>query len=126
MTKRLDVFQCKECGNTVEMLKVGGGALTCCNKPMTLLVENTVEASKEKHIPVMTREDKGLRVNVGSVAHPMEPKHFIEWIEIISEGMVVRRHLEPGDHPEAVFAITSRDTDISARAYCNLHGLWKL
>jgi superoxide reductase len=123
MAKRLDVFKCEVCGHIVEVLHEGGGTLVCCNKPMKQLVENTVDASKEKHVPVIEKTASGFKVKVGSVAHPMEAKHFIEWIQAIADGVAYRKFLKPGEAAEAVFDVKA--DKISAREYCNLHGLWK-
>ncbi|WP_258359828.1 desulfoferrodoxin [Moorella sulfitireducens (nom. illeg.)] len=123
MTISGQVYKCGICGNIVEVLHAGRGALVCCGKPMELLAENTVDASREKHVPVVEKIDGGFKVTVGSTAHPMEEKHYIEWIELRSGGLVLRRHLEPGAAPEAVFC-TEVD-NVSAYAFCNLHGLWK-
>lgn len=123
MTNRLEVYKCEVCGNIVEMLHPGAGQLVCCGQPMKLFRENTVDAAKEKHIPVVARAEGGFKVSVGSVAHPMEEKHYIEWIELVADGRVQRQFLKPGDAPEALFSI--RATNLTAREYCNLHGLWK-
>ena len=123
MTARLQIYKCEVCGNIVEVLHEGAGELVCCGQPMKLLVENTVDASKEKHVPVIEKTASGVRVRVGSVAHPMEEKHYIEWIEIIADGKAYRQFLKPGDAPEAVFEIKANK--IEAREHCNLHGLWK-
>lgn len=123
MTKRLEVYKCEVCGNIVEMLHEGVGQLVCCGKPMKHYEENTVDASKEKHVPVIEKIDGGYRVKVGSVPHPMEDKHYIEWIELIADGRAYREFLKPGQAPEAVFVIEA--SKISAREYCNLHGLWR-
>jgi superoxide reductase len=123
MTARLQIYKCEVCGNIVEVLHEGAGELVCCGQPMKLLVENTVDASKEKHVPVIEKTAAGVRVKVGSVAHPMEEKHYIEWIEIIADGKAYRQFLKPGDAPEAVFEIKANK--IEAREHCNLHGLWK-
>jgi len=117
------VYRCEKCGNIVEVLHAGGGELVCCGQPMTLLKENTSDGAKEKHVPVIERVADGWRVTVGAVAHPMEEKHFIEWIELIADGKVYRAQLKPGDKPEALFRIDA--TRVSAREFCNLHGLWK-
>lgn len=118
MTENLEIFKCEICGNIVEVLHEAGGTLVCCGEPMTLVEENTMDASKEKHVPVI----KGKKVFIGSVPHPMEDSHFIEWIEVISiEGEVSKVFLKPGDKPEAEFCFKVA----SAREYCNLHGLWK-
>jgi len=124
MTKNLlEVYKCGVCGNMVELIHVGGGDLVCCGQPMKLMVENTVDAAKEKHVPVIEKTEKGVLVKVGSVAHPMEDKHHIEWIEAVADGASYRKFLRPGDKPEAEFCITAEK--IEAREYCNLHGLWK-
>ncbi len=111
------------CGNIVEVLHVGGGELVCCGQPMQLLTENTVDASKEKHVPVIEKTANGFKVKVGGVAHPMEEKHYIEWIELIADGKAYREFLKPGQAPEAGFCIQA--STVTAREYCNLHGLWK-
>jgi len=123
MKNRLEIYKCEICGNIVEVVHVGGGELVCCGKPMKLYAENTVDASKEKHVPVLERVDGGFKVSVGSVAHPMEEKHYIEWIELIADNKVYRQFLKPGDEPSAVFNINA--SNVWAREYCNLHGLWK-
>lgn len=123
MIKRLEVYKCEVCGNIVEITHEGGGQLVCCDQPMTLIAENTVDASKEKHVPVIEKIDGGYRVKIGSVPHPMEEKHYIEWIELIANGKVYREFLKPGATPEAVFKIEANQ--VTAREYCNLHGLWK-
>ncbi len=123
MTERLQVYKCNVCGNIVEMLHAGQGELVCCGQPMQLLKENTVDASREKHVPVVEKKEGGYKVMVGSAPHPMEEKHYIEWIEVIADGEVCRKWLQPGDAPEAVFK--SGAAAVTAREYCNLHGLWK-
>lgn len=124
MNKKLDIFKCKHCGNIVEVVHPAGGELVCCGEPMGLLVENTVEASKEKHLPVIEKTAEGFKVKLGSVAHPMESVHYIEWIELVADGKAYRQFLNPGGAPEAIFCIAGA-ASVSARAYCNLHGLWK-
>ena len=123
MTSRLEVYKCEVCGNIVEVLHEGKGELVCCGQPMKLYKENTVDAAKEKHVPVIEKTDKGFKVKVGSVAHPMEEKHYIEWIELIADGVAYRKFLKPGDAPEAEFCLDA--AQVTAREYCNLHGLWK-
>ena len=123
MAERLEVYKCDVCGNIVEVLDGGAGELVCCGQPMKLLVENTVDAAKEKHVPVIEQTDAGIKVTVGSVPHPMEEKHYIEWIELLADGKAYRQFLKPGDPPEAVFCVEAQQ--VSAREYCNLHGLWK-
>lgn len=123
MTKLKQVYKCALCGNMVEVIHEAGGELACCGQSMALVAENTVDASREKHVPVVEKTATGFLVKVGSVAHPMEEKHFIEWIELIADGLVYRKHLKPGDKPEAEFCVKAEKAE--AREYCNLHGLWK-
>jgi superoxide reductase len=123
MTERLQVYKCEVCGDIVEVLHEGKGQLVCCGQPMKLFTENTVDASREKHVPVVEKTANGVKVRVGSDPHPMEEKHYIEWIEILADGKAYRQFLKPGDAAEAMFYITA--TSIIAREYCNLHGLWK-
>ena len=123
MTERLQIYKCEVCGNIVEMLHEGKGALVCCEKPMKLFKENTVDAAKEKHVPVVEKTADGFKVKVGSAPHPMEEKHYIEWVEVISDGKAYRQFLKPGDAPEAEFHVEG--SQITVREYCNLHGLWK-
>jgi superoxide reductase len=123
MIEKNQVYKCSVCGNMVEVLYVGGGTLVCCGKEMILQVENTVDASLEKHVPVIEKIDGGVRVKVGSVEHPMLDNHYIQWIEIITDSKVYRKDLKPGDKPEAEFLVT--EEVLAAREYCNLHGQWK-
>lgn len=123
MTTRLEIYKCMICGNIVEVLHEGKGQLVCCGEPMELMTENTVDASVEKHVPVVKPTENGVKVVVGSVLHPMDPDHHIEWIQVIADDKAYREFLEPGDDPEAAFDIKAED--IVARAYCDLHGLWK-
>ncbi len=123
MANPLEIYKCDACGNIVEVFQAGPGELVCCGEPMVLLTENTVDAATEKHVPVIEKTATGVTVKVGSVAHPMEEKHYIQWIEIIAGNKVYRQELKPGDKPEATFAIDA-DT-VVAREYCNLHGHWK-
>jgi len=123
MTKRLQVYKCEKCGNIVEVLHEGVGELVCCGEPMKLFEEKTADAATEKHVPVIEKIDGGYMVKVGSVAHPMEENHYIEWIELLADGATYRKFLNPGDAPEAVFEIKAEK--VSAREYCNVHGLWK-
>ncbi|MGI6129732.1 MAG: desulfoferrodoxin [bacterium] len=122
MTIRNEVYRCLVCGNIVEVLHAGQGELVCCGQPMKLLEVNTVDASYEKHVPVVEKVSGGFKVKVGSAAHPMISEHYIEWIELITAKGSCRRFLDPGENPEAEFEITA-DTAV-AKAYCNLHGLW--
>ena len=123
MTEKLQIYKCEICGNIVEMLHAGDGELVCCGAPMKNYVENTVDAAREKHVPVIEKIPGGFKVKVGSVAHPMEEKHYIEWIEVIADGKAYRQFLQPGQAPEAFFEIQAGK--VVAREYCNLHGLWK-
>ncbi|MFQ6086475.1 MAG: desulfoferrodoxin [Candidatus Bathyarchaeia archaeon] len=123
MTEQKQIYRCNICGNIVEVLHVGVGQLVCCGQPMELLTEKNVDVGLEKHVPVIEKTKKGTRVKVGSVPHPMEQRHYIEWIETIAEGRLCRKFLKPGDRPEAEFEITAEK--IEAREYCNVHGLWK-
>jgi superoxide reductase len=123
MAEQLQVYKCEACGNIVEVLHGGEGELVCCGKPMVLIKENTVDAAKEKHVPVIEKVEGGYKVKVGSVPHPMEEKHYIEWVELIADGKAYRQFLKPGQAPEAIFKIDA--AKVSAREYCNLHGLWK-
>ena len=123
MVERLDVYKCEVCGNIVEVLHVGVGTLVCCGQPMAPLAENAVDAATEKHVPVVEKIEGGFKVTIGSVAHPMEEAHYIEWIELLVGERACRTFLKPGEAPEAVFTIDAAEA--SARAHCNLHGLWK-
>jgi superoxide reductase len=123
MAKRLEVYKCEVCGNIVEVLHGGEGTLVCCGKPMKLLVENTTDAAKEKHVPVIEKVAGGYKVKVGSVPHPMEEKHFIEWIELVADDKAYRQFLSPGQASEALFSVEAKS--VFAREYCNIHSLWK-
>ena len=123
MAKRLQIYKCKACGNIVEVLHGGDGELVCCGKPMELMEEKTADAKTEKHVPVIEKIDGGYKVKVGSVPHPMQEEHFIEWIELLADGKAYRQFLKPGDVPEATFAVKA--DSVSAREHCNVHGLWK-
>ena len=123
MTELKQIYKCNVCGNIVEVLHAGVGQLVCCGQPMELLTEKTIDVGLEKHVPVIEKIGNKVKVKVGSVPHPMEQKHYIEWIEIIANGKTYRTFLKPGDKPEAEFEITAKK--IKAREYCNIHGLWK-
>lgn len=123
MVSRNQVYRCNSCGNIVEVLEAGGGKLVCCGQPMELLVENTVDAAREKHVPLAERTDDAIRVQVGSVPHPMQEEHLIQWIEVIADGEVCRKYLEPGQSPGAQFQMNP--AEFVVREYCNLHGLWR-
>lgn len=124
MAKKMAVYKCDICGNIAEVLTAGGAEMMCCGQNMTMQNENTTEAAIEKHIPVLTKKDGGWQVAVGSVDHPMTAAHFIEWIELIAGDKVYRQFLNPNDKPAAFFPLAA-DGGVTARAYCNLHGLWK-
>ena len=123
MAERLEVYKCEDCGNIVEVLFGAKGELACCGQPMVLQKENTVDAAKEKHVPVVEKTADGFKVKVGKAAHPMEEKHYIQWVEIIADGKAYIQFLNPGDAPEATFNIQA--DQVTAREYCSLHGLWK-
>ena len=123
MTELKQIYRCNICGNIVTVLHAGVGELVCCGQPMELLMEKTEEAGLEKHVPVIEKTGNKVNVKVGSVPHPMEQNHYIEWIEIIADDKVYRKFLIPGDKPEAEFEITAEK--IEAREYCTIHGLWK-
>ena len=123
MAEKLEIYKCEACGNIVEVLHGGGGELVCCGESMKLYAENTVDAAKEKHVPVAEKTADGFKVKVGDVAHPMEQEHYIEWIEVIADGEAFRQFLNPGEAPEAEFCMKA--DKVTARGYCNLHGLWK-
>ena len=125
MAAKLEIYKCEVCGNIVEVMHGGAGGLVCCDKPMKLVKENTVDASKEKHVPVIERVANGIKVTVGSVPHPMEEKNYIEWIELLVGDKVLRQDLKPGQPAVAVFEGVTAGAVI-AREYCNLHGLWKV
>jgi len=123
MTAQKQIYRCNVCGNIVEVLHAGEGELVCCGQPMELLQAKTADVGKEKHVPVIEAGDAGVKVKVGDVPHPMEEKHYIEWIEVITDGDGCRQFLKPGDKPEAEFDVRSKK--VAAREYCNIHGLWK-
>ncbi len=123
MTKQKEIYRCAICGNIVEVLHPGAGKLVCCGQPMELLEANTKDAALEKHVPVIEVIDGGYKVSVGSVEHPMIDAHYIEWIEIMTEKGTMRQYLKPGEKPVAVFMTDAKE--VTAREYCNLHGLWQ-
>lgn len=123
MTERLQVYKCETCGNIVEVLHEGAGELVCCGAPMRLLQAKTKDEGKEKHVPVIEKVQGGYKVKVGGVPHPMEEKHYIEWIELVADGKAYRRFLAPGQAPEAFFCLEAED--VWAREHCNVHGLWR-
>jgi superoxide reductase len=123
MAEKLQIYKCEICGNIVEVLHGGDGELVCCGQPMKNLAAKTADVGKEKHVPVIEKIAGGIKVKVGSVPHPMEEKHYIEWIEVIADGKAYRQFLKPGEAPEAIFKIEAKT--ITAREYCNVHGLWE-
>ncbi|MBM4028091.1 MAG: desulfoferrodoxin [Planctomycetes bacterium] len=123
MAEKLQVYKCLTCGNVVEVLTAGHGNLVCCDKPMVHLAAKTADQGKEKHVPVVEKFDGGVKVKIGSIPHPMEDKHFIEWIEILTDGRIQRQWLRPGQAPEAIFNLAAES--VTAREYCNLHGVWE-
>jgi superoxide reductase len=128
MAERMQVFKCEVCGNVVEVFHSGVGQLVCCDQPMKLMEEQTADWKTEKHVPVVDREDETIKVVVGSTPHPMTEEHHIEWIEIADDtGRVYRKHLNPGDSPEAIFLMSDISAKgLYAREYCNIHGLWSM
>jgi len=125
MAKLNDIYKCEVCGNIIETIHAGAGTLACCGKPMKLMRENTVDAALEKHVPIIEQDGNKYTVKVGSAPHAMTLEHYIEWIELIVGNKIYRKYLKASDEPEAVFCIDAENQTISAREYCNLHGLWK-
>ena len=123
MTERLQVYRCSVCGNIVVVYHPGAGTLVCCGQPMQLLEEKSEEAGREKHVSVIEKETGKIRIKVGSVPHPMEENHYIEWIELLADDTVFVKFLKPGDKPEAEFEVKAEKP--AAREYCSIHGLWK-
>jgi len=123
MAKKNEVYKCEKCGLIVEVLQDAPGHPKCCGEPMKLLKENTTDGAKEKHVPVIEKIEGGYRVTVGAVEHPMTEGHYIQWIELVTSQGVLRQYLTPQDKPVAEFKTDAKE--VSAREYCNLHGLWK-
>ncbi|NQT49544.1 desulfoferrodoxin [Candidatus Kuenenbacteria bacterium] len=123
MTQLNAIYKCNVCGNIVAMVHGAQGILVCCGQNMELKLENTEDAAEEKHVPVVEKTDKGLKVKIGEVPHPMEAEHYIEWIEVLANGKSYRQFLNPGEAPEAEFCIEAEKFEV--REYCNLHGLWR-
>ncbi len=117
-------YICEKCGNLVGMINCSGAPLVCCGQPMKALIANTTDAAQEKHVPVITEKAGCVTVGVGSVPHPMEEKHYIQWIYLQTEQGGQRKNLNPGDEPKAVFCLADGDKAVAAYAYCNLHSLW--
>jgi len=122
MTKIKEVYRCNICGNIVEVLNAGVGELVCCDEKMELLTGKSTDIGLEKHVPVIEKSENGYVVKVGSITHPMENAHYIQWIELIADGTTLRKELKPTDEPKAEFCTSAKD--VSARIYCNIHGLW--
>ena len=123
MPSRLEVYKCTHCGNIVEVLHGGKAPLICCGEPMKQLREGQTDGALEKHVPVIEKTENGYRVKVGSVDHPMSAEHWIEWIELVADGISYKKFLNPGEAPVAEFCVKA--DKVTAREYCNLHGLWK-
>ena len=121
--KRSQLYKCTKCNTIVEIVMPGKPSLVHCGQPMELLEEQVAEAALNKHVPVIEKIDGGYKVKVGSTAHPMTETHYIVWIELLADGKIYRQFLSPGDKPEAIFSVEAKE--VSAREYCNLHGLWK-
>jgi superoxide reductase len=111
------------CGNIVEVLNAGDGDLVCCGEDMKKLIAKTEDKGQEKHVPVIEKNGDSIKVKVGSVEHPMEEDHHIEWIELTADDKVYKQFLKAGDKPEAVFNVQA--DSVTAREHCNVHGLWK-
>jgi superoxide reductase len=122
MTELLDVYKCEKCGNVVKIAHAGEGNLVCCGEPMVKMEEKTADVGKEKHVPVLEKTETGIKVKVGGVPHPMEEKHYIEWVEVRKGRKLYVHKLKPGDVPEALFPVD--DVNAKTRIYCNIHGLW--
>jgi len=123
MTELNQIYKCPVCGNIVEVLHTGVGQLVCCGQPMELINSKSEDQGLEKHLPIIETNDDEIIVKIGSIPHPMEEAHFIEWVEIIADNKTYRQFLKPGDEPKAVFKISA--SQIQARAFCNIHGLWQ-
>ena len=123
MKEKFDLYRCELCGNIVALIKNGGGELVCCGKPMVKLEAGVTDGAAEKHIPYFEKDGDRLKVQIGSVEHPMLEEHHIEWIAVETPKMIQRHILEPGEAPRAEFIVDGDDFIIYE--YCNLHGLWK-
>ncbi len=124
MTKLRELYQCEICGNVVEIVYEGAPALVCCGKPMVKLKAKTEDKGEEKHVPVVEETDNSIKVKIGSIEHPMEEKHYIKFIEVLTEKEVMRVELMPGEAPEAKYRTPKSDV-LEVREFCNIHGLWK-
>jgi superoxide reductase len=123
MVQLKEIYKCNVCGNIIEVVHASDGQLVCCGQPMELLTEKVLDAGNEKHVPVIEKTASSVKIKVGSIPHPMEEKHYIEWIELHADGTVYRKFLRPGEKPEAEFCVNAKV--LAARAYCNVHGLWR-
>ena len=124
MTKRKQIYKCEICGNIVEVTHEGNGQLVCCGVNMVLQEEKNQTEGLEKHIPVIEENGNNITVKVGDTPHPMEEAHYIEWIELTTDGTTQKIFLTPSDSTEVTFEVKEGYSTISARAYCNIHGLW--
>jgi superoxide reductase len=122
MTRLFEVYKCSVCGNIIKVVHASGGTLVCCGQPMELQQEKTTDAGREKHVPVVEKTAKGIIVKIGSVPHPMEEKHYIEWVEVRAGEKICIKGFKPGEKPDAEFPVA--DTGVKVRAFCNVHGLW--
>ncbi len=125
MSQLKQVYRCNVCGHIIEIVNPGAGQLVCCGQPMELLSEKIQDEGMEKHVPIIEKTTSGYKVKIGSIPHPMEAVHYIQWIELILDGVILRKHLNPGEAPEAEFCVSVEVQSVSAREYCNMHGLWK-
>ena len=126
MPERFELYKCEKCLAIVEVFQGGGGTLACCGDSMTLLKEGVTDAAREKHVPAAEKTEQGIKVKVGAVAHPMEEKHWVQWVELVGDTFSCTHFLKPGDAPEAAFQCGCACKDkVTVRAYCNLHGHWK-
>lgn len=125
MSQLKQVYRCNVCGHIIEIVNPGAGQLVCCGQPMELLSEKIQDEGMEKHVPIIEKTTSGYKVKIGSIPHPMEAVHYIQWIELILDGVILRKHLNPGEAPEAEFCVSVKVQSVSAREYCNMHGLWK-
>jgi superoxide reductase len=123
MTKINQIYKCPICGNIVEILHTGKGELVCCGQPMELLIAKSEDIGHEKHVPIISQTETEIVVTVGSIPHPMEENHYLEWIELIADNKIYKEFLKPGDKPQASFKIKANK--LRARVYCNIHGLWQ-
>ena len=122
MAEQFEVYKCLSCGSLVEVMHAGSAGPECCG-PMKLMKEGTSDGAREKHVPVIVKTPVGYKVTVGAVSHPMEEAHWIQWIELLADGISYHKFLKPGDAPEAEFRVQA--DSVTAREYCNLHGHWK-